>query len=235
MNHIMEPLKFIATSFEQYISETRTASSTNWFHGTPDGREVDKNGRFNTTKITVDYVKDPVEFNDLQDQLSKTRESNDMVAYHALLDTVSDYKSNFEYNKPLFLSDNYTVAKTYADPRRAFDYQNSLEKVYDVVADCSNIVQISAPGERFRFIGIHNVRNGFINAGVTPDEIDRLISMFNYYVKDNKGIKTDVIAAIGCWLKFDCIDVIGVLDSHNGGNIRSTVRMLLNPSEAKII
>jgi len=231
----MEPIKFITTTFEQYISEAHTTANTKWYHGTPDGRKVDQDGGFHTNKTTVDYVTDPVKFSNLQDQLTKTRESNDMVAYHKILNTVSAYKSNFEYNKPLFLSNNYTVAKTYADPRRAFDYQNSLEKVYSVATSCENIVQIYAPGERFRFIAIHNVRDGFIKAGVSPGEIDRLITMFNYYVKDSAGIKTDLIAAIGSWLKFDCIDVIGVLDSHNGGNIRSTVRMLLDPSDAKII
>jgi len=51
---------------------------------------------------------------------------------------------------------------------------------------------------------------------------------------DDKGIKTDVIAAIGDWLGFECIDVVGVLDSYHGGNIKSTVRMVLDPTNLKI-
>ena len=58
--------------------------------------------------------------------------------------------------------------------------------------------------------------------------------MFNYYISDNKGIQTDVIAAIGNYLGFDCIDVIGVLDSYHGGTVKSTVRMVLNPSNVRI-
>ena len=58
--------------------------------------------------------------------------------------------------------------------------------------------------------------------------------MFNYYISDNKGIETDVIAAIGNWLDFDCIDVVGVLDSYHGGTVKSTVRMVLDPTNVKI-
>ncbi len=50
-----------------------------------------------------------------------------------------------------------------------------------------------------------------------------------------KGIRTDDIAAIGNWLKFDCIDVVGVLDSYRGGKESSTVRMVLDPTKAKVI
>jgi hypothetical protein len=78
------------------------------------------------------------------------------------------------------------------------------------------------------------VKKGFINSGVSEEEVDRLISMFNYYISDSKGIKTDVIAAIGNWLDFDCIDVIGVLDSYHGGTVKSTVRMVLDPTIVKI-
>ena len=132
------------------------------------------------------------------------------------------------------MSDKHSIAKTYADPKRAFDYQNALEKVFEVAVDCDKIAKIVATGDRFRFISIDKVRQGFINSGVSLEEIDKLISMFNYYISDNKGIQTDVIAAIGNYLGFDCIDVIGVLDSYHGGTVRSTVRMVLNPSNVRI-
>jgi len=58
--------------------------------------------------------------------------------------------------------------------------------------------------------------------------------MFNFYVKENYGIQTDVIAAIGDWLGLDCIDVIGVIDSYQGGNTKSTVRIVLDVDKVKI-
>jgi hypothetical protein len=58
--------------------------------------------------------------------------------------------------------------------------------------------------------------------------------MFNFYVKDNTGIKTDTIAAIADYLGFDCVDVMGVLDSYEGGTLKSTVRIVLSPEKLKI-
>lgn len=78
------------------------------------------------------------------------------------------------------------------------------------------------------------MKKGFIDAGIDEKYIDEIIKMFNYYQDNITGIKTDVIGAIGNWFKFDCIDVVGVLDSYHGGNVKSTVRMVLNPSKIKI-
>ena len=205
-----------------------------WYHGTPDAREVEKNGGFVNRTMVADYVTSPDELKQHQEKMTTARESGDMDEYHKLLDMVSGFKKDFTYKKPIFLSDKYSVAKTYADPQRAFDYQNSIPKTYEVDVDCNKIVKIVATGDRFRFISIDKVKKGFINSGVSEQEIDKLISMFNYYVSKNKGIKTDVIAAIGNYLEFDCIDVIGVLDSYHGGTIKSTVRMVLDSSNVKI-
>lgn len=229
----MELRKFIATTIREYLNEQQMLNES-WYHGTLDAREIEKIGGFTHKTMEVDYVIDPNGLKELQTSMKNAREVGDMDLYHKLLNKVSDYKKDFTYKKPLFLSDKYSVAKTYADPQRAFDYQNAVEKVYEVDVNCNKVVKIVATGDRFRFISIDKVKQGFINSGVSEEEIDKLISMFNYYVSDNKGIKTDVIAAIGNWLKFDCIDVIGVLDSYHGGTVKSTVRMVLNPTNVKI-
>lgn len=205
-----------------------------WFHGTSDAREIEKKGGFTEKTIKVEYVKDFEKLNELQQQMNLAKKEGNDKLYFELLDKVPQYKEFYTYKKPLFLTDKYSVAKTYADPNRAFDYQNAIEKVYEVEVNCNKIAKIIATGDVFRFISTEKVKNGFINSGVKEEEIDKLISMFNYYIPYNKGIKTDVIGAIGNWLNFDCIDVIGVLDSYHGGNIKSTVRMVLNPSKVKI-
>lgn len=206
----------------------------NWFHGTSDAREIEKEGGFTEKTIKVEYVKDLEKLNELQQQMNLAKKEGNDKVYFELLDKVPQYKEFYTYKKPLFLTDKYSVAKTYADPNRAFDYQNAIEKVYKVEVNCNKIAKINATGDVFRFISTEKVKNGFINSGIKEEEINKLISMFNYYIPDNKGIKTDVIGAIGNWLNFDCIDVIGVLDSYHGGNIKSTVRMVLNPSKVKI-
>ena len=223
----MELKKAIIANVSKLLNES-------WYHGTPDAREIQKVGGFTHKTMTVNYVTDTNGLKELQISMKNARESGDMDLYHNLLNKVDDYKKDFTYKKPLFLSNKYSVAKTYADPQRAFDYQNAVEKTYEVDVNCNKIVKIVATGDRFRFISIDKVKQGFINSGVSEEEIDKLILMFNYYVSNNKGIKTDVIAAIGNWLDFDCIDVVGVLDSYDGGNVQSTVRMVLDPTKAKI-
>jgi hypothetical protein len=229
----MELRNFIATTIREYLNEQRMLNE-GWYHGTPDAREIEKEGGFTHKTMKVDYVKDPDGLRNIQLQMNIAKKEGNEDLYWELLNSVSDFKEYYTYKKPLFLTDKYSVAKTYADPQRAFDYQNAIEKVYEVDVNCNKVVKIVATGDRFRFISIDKVKNGFINSGVSEEEIDKLISMFNYYIPDNKGIKTDVIAAIGNWLEFDCIDVIGVLDSYHGGTIKSTVRMVLDPTNVKI-
>lgn len=225
--------KFIKESIREYLNEQQILKES-WYHGTPDAREVEENGGFTDRTKTISYVTDPKELEQHQEKMNLAIKNNDMDTYHKLLNMTYDFKKDFTYKKPIFLSDKHSIAKTYADPKRAFDYQNALEKVFEVAVDCDKIAKIVATGDRFRFISIDKVRQGFINSGVSSEEIDKLISMFNYYISDNKGIQTDVIAAIGNYLGFDCIDVIGVLDSYHGGTVRSTVRMVLNPSNVRI-
>lgn len=214
------------------LSENKILTET-WYHGTPDAREVEKVGGFTHRTMSVDYVTDVDGLRALQDKMNDARQ-NDETEYFKLLNQVDNYKKRFTYKKPLFLSDVYSVAKTYANPRRALDYQGAEEKVYEVDVNCNKIAKIVAIGDRFRFISIDKVKRGFINSGVSEDEIDNLIAQFNYYVSNKNGIQTDVIAAIGNWLEFDCIDVVGVLDSHEGGNTKSTVRMVLDPTTVRI-
>lgn len=209
-----------------YIEET-------WFHGTPDAKEVEKQSGFSDITTSVTYVSNPTEFDELQKEMSDAREE-DFDLYFSLLQKAQQSIHRYRYKKPVFLSDKYSVAKTYANPRRAFDYQGAEEKVFEVEVDCNKIVKIDGLGRGFQFIGVDQVKKGFMNAGVSEKEIDTLISMFNYYVSDNSGIQTDVIGAIGNWLKFDCIDVKNTLDSHHGGEIRSTIRMVLNPATVKL-
>ncbi len=229
----MKLKKIIKSNIHQYLNEQKIIRES-WFHGTPDSREIEKEGGFKHKTMRVNYVKDLKKFKDTEQKMIEAREHGDDDLYFKLLDKIIDFKEYYEYKKPLFLTDKYDVAKTYADPRRAFDYQAAIEKVYEVEVDCEKIVKIDATGDRFKFISTDKVKNGFVNAGIPEDEIDRAISMFNYYIPDNKGIKTDVIAAIGNWFDFDCIDVIGVFDSYHGGKIKSTVRMVLDPTKVKI-
>lgn len=205
-----------------------------WYHGTPDVREIEKSGGFTDKFLNIDYVDDIDGWNNFQSQLKTARESGNENEYFELLSKADGFRKNAKIRKPIFLTDVYSVAKTYAD-KTPFDYQNAIDKVLRVSVKDGKGVVVSAPGSRFRFIDIEPVKRGFISAGVDPVELDLIIRKLNYALGVEKGIRTDDIAAIGDWLGFDYIDVVGVLDSYEGGKTRSTVRMVFNPSDIKII
>tara|TARA_R110000851_G_scaffold119780_5_gene247749 strand:+ start:20069 stop:21289 length:1221 start_codon:yes stop_codon:yes gene_type:complete len=209
--------------------------SSIWYHGTPDVRDLEKEGGFIHKTISTRYIKDLDTYYQLQSKMKEAREEGNEDAYHNYLDLVGKTYGEFKMRKPIFLSNDSSVARTYTDPQRAFDYQNSKEKLLKVNVVDGSVVTIVATGDRFRFIDLNKVKRGFLNAGISEEDFDKVIKMFVYYQNTTKGIKTDVIAVIGEWFNFDYIDVLGVLDSYQGGSIKSTVRMVFEPKNIKIL
>jgi len=205
-----------------------------WYHGTPDVRELEKQG-FISRNQTVDYIKNLEGYYSIQNKIKKARESGNKDLYFNLLDQVDEFKETYKFRKPVFLTNIYNVAKTYANPKRASDYQNAVGKVLKVVLDEGSLVTIDATGDRFRFISTDKVKKGFINAGISSDKINEIIEKLTFYQQNKSNIKTDSIAVLGEWFDFDYIDVIGVLDSYEGGSIKSTVRMVFDTSKIKIV
>lgn len=206
-----------------------------WYHGTPDVRELQQDGGFTQRYIDIEYVEDIDKWNSLQEPLTQARESDNQQDYIDLIQQRRDLRKTSSIRKPIFLTDIYSVAKTYADPQRAFDYQNSVEKVLKVHTKGGKGVTIKAPGSRFRFIDINKVKQGFMDAGIDGDKFDKIASQLNYALGVEKGIKTNNIAAIADWLGFDYVDVVGVLDSYHGGSTESTVRMVFDPNNIEIV
>jgi hypothetical protein len=206
-----------------------------WYHGTPDVSQLEKDGGFTDKTISVEYVKDIAKFNELQDKLDNLISIGDEKGYQGLLNQVSSFKEFFTFRKPIFLTNKYDVAKTYADPHRAFNYQEAKEKVLKVNVDVGNKVTIAAHGDRFRFIELSKVKEGFVRGGINPQEFDKVVSMVNFYLVDKTKIKTDMVAMLAEWFGFDTVDVLGVLDSYNGGTVQSIVRMVFDNKKIKIL
>jgi len=216
---------------ESLINEAKDV----WYHGTPDVRGLEKEGGFDHRTLTADYMSDMNAYNELQSKLGAARESGNEDEYHRLLDMVPKLKKTFTIRKPIFITDKYNVAKTYADASRSMDYQNAEEKVLQVSVNTNKGVTIVATGDRFRFIDLSKVKQGFMGAGVSEQDFDDVFNKFNWHMRDKSKIKTDSIAIIGEYFGFDYIDVVGVLDSYNGGTTKSTVRMVFNPKDITII
>lgn len=221
----------INETYQQLIQES---SEKIWYHGTPDVKDLELDGGFGEQTLSVEIIKDIDAYANVMSKMERARESKDEDLYFKILDSIPSYKDYFKMKKPFFLTNVLSVAKTYADPNRAFDYQNAKEKIFKVESDPGKNIVIDGRGARFRFIDVSGVKSGFTNSGITSDDFDRALAKFNFMLRDKTKIKTDMIAALGNFFGVDTIDVKNVLDSYNGGTKQSTVRMVLNTNLIKL-
>ncbi|MFA5311680.1 MAG: hypothetical protein WC375_00010 [Methanomassiliicoccales archaeon] len=101
------------------------------WHGTPDSRALNSRPIFDRQR-NVTTIKDQSVANELQSKLNNEAKNpnHPTEEYFRLLEQVKENQSEDRQNVPIYFADNYNVAKTYADDRRAFDYQNSTPTVF---------------------------------------------------------------------------------------------------------
>jgi len=223
-------------NINQIISESiveQESSGQVWYHGTPDEREV-KAGGFIPRTDTTDIITDPQKQQELLQQMQTARESGNEDLYFELLDVVGRLSKKLTYNKPIYFTNSHSVARTYADPQRAFDYQGSEPKTLQVTIDDSgNVLKVPAFGERFRGIKADVVKRSLMNAGVPEEQVDKYFGALTNHIRNDK-MTSETLGIIAQQLGFDIIDVLGVLDSYHGGNVKSTVRMVFDPQRITI-
>ena len=206
-----------------------------WYHGTPDVRGVEQIGSFTPKTETTTYISDPKKWNELQNQMQDARASSDEDLYFQLLDQAGALRKSMTYKKPIYFTKNRAVASTYADPKRAFDYQTSKPSVLQVkIDDSGKVLEVPAHGQRFRMINADFVKAALRNNGIPEEEINKYFDMFPNDVRDNR-MSAETIGIIAQLLGFDIVDVLGVLDSYHGGSVKSTVRMVFDPEKIHII
>ena len=206
-----------------------------WYHGSPDVRGLKQTGSFSPKTNTTDYIGDPAKWQQVQNQMQDARNAGNEDLYFQLLDQAGKLRKNLTYNKPIYFTDNRGVAKTYSDPKRAFDYQNSEPALLQAtIDDTGNVLRVPAHGETFRGIKADIVRRALVSAGIPDEEIDKQFAMFPTDIRGGK-MTAETLGVIAQQLGFDIVDVLGVLDSYEGGSIQSNVRMVFDPNRIKII
>lgn len=202
-----------------------------WYHGSPEGQKL--SGGFEQRTINVNYLTDYKKWKQLQDQMNQVERGG--PEYMAMIDQVSQLQGNRSIPSPIFFSDNYSVANTYADDSRAWDYQSAEPKVFKASIDPGNILTVSAFGQNFRGIDIKTTRRALENAGVPDDKIEDVFGQFAQNIRgDGSKLSTDSLATIAYDLGFDTIDVKGVKDTYQGGGPNATVRMVFDPKRIKL-
>jgi hypothetical protein len=186
-----------------------------WFHGSPDIRDISAAGgfvqRFETWRVLPDPF-DPAE---------------------AEADVVT-------MRKPVFLSSLRAVAATYADDRRAFDYQAAVPFTLEVEVDeeSAKILRIDAEGRSFRGISIEAVRWSLDPFwSIDPSLRDDFEARLTRHPVRGRGdgmMSASDLGAIAQGLGFDIVDVADVFDAHDGKGRPSTVRMVFDAGRLEI-
>jgi len=202
-----------------------------WFHGTP---EVQKLGdEFESRTFSTDYLTDPQKWLQIQEELPKHESGSD--SYMNLLDAAAALRSTKKVRSPVFLSNMHAVANTYADDRRAFDYQAADAAVVPVEVAPGKTLTINGAGQNFRGIAIERVRDGLRNAGLNDKAINQAIGRFVHQIRGDGGtISTHTLSSIVDGFGFDIIDVKNIRDNYMGDGPLATVRMVMNPSLIRI-
>ncbi len=202
-----------------------------WYHGSPEVQKL--GGEFENRTLNIDYLTNPGEWLKIQDLLAQHESGSD--EYMKLLDAAASLRAHKKVRSPVFLSNRHSVADTYADDRRAFDYQSAVPGVVPVEIASGKTLTINGAGQNFRGITIDAVSDGLRNAGIDDETIKKEIQQFTHQIRGDGGtISTTTLAAIVDDLGFDIIDVIRIKDNYMGDGPPATVRMVMNPSLIRI-
>ena len=201
-----------------------------FYHGTPDSREISKQAGFSKKTKTINYIEDIDRYKELQKQFKSKDYDIGQVSKE-----IESLEKKHTFRSPIFLTDKISVARTYSK-KPAWDSQNSIPKVYKVKTSPSKILTLDIKGKRFEFLDVGLVASAFKSAGEDTNTFYNLLQKYEYYQLDNiEGVPTDSLVAIADELGFDCIDVLNAEDSYNVGNKLSTIRIILEPNDIKII
>lgn len=202
-----------------------------FYHGTPDSREISKQAGFTKKTKTINYIEDIDRYKELQRQLKNADYTNRVQ----IGKEIRSLEKKHTFRSPIFLTDKISVARTYSK-KPAWDSQNSIPNVYKVKTTPSKILTLDIKGKRFDFLDVGLVASAFKSAGEDINTFYNLLQKYEYYQLDNiEGVPTDSLVAIADELGFDCIDVLNAEDSYNVGNKLSTIRIMLEPNDIKII
>lgn len=202
-----------------------------WYHGSPEGQNI--KGAFEQRMMGVEYLTDYKAWIALQDQMNSVENGSD--EYMDLIHKAGDLRAHKQIPSPIFFSDNYSVANTYADDNRAWDYQNAEPKVFKAIIDAGNVLTVNAFGESFRGISLRATKQALQKVGIDEARIEAAIGQFTHSIRgDGSKLSTDSLAMIAHELGFDTIDVKGVKDTYMGGGPNATVRMVFDPSRINL-
>ena len=193
-----------------------------WYHGTPEKNKFSDG--FIQKTMNVPYITDLKLYKQLQSKLAEL--GNDDPDYFEVLDRLSSLRTYKQIPRATYFTDNRMVAKTYADERRAFDYQSAESGIFAAELDLGKTLVIDAGGKKFSEIPKSEVLKHF-----EPDQIDTFISD----AKKQNRVRSDDILALAWDAGYDSVLFNRVIDTYQGSGTVSNVVAVFDVDRIQVV
>jgi hypothetical protein len=206
--------------------------SAHWFHGTPDVRPIQASGGFTPRTEARRLISDPARLA----ALSAIQNDVSLSDVERLKQTagIDNCWTIVQAPVPVFLSASRATAATYADDKRAFDYQNAEPAILTIACDEAPDVTLDARGESFRSMAWAQVAADLVKADLDPEPVRKML------FEQLPGLSAERIRVSDLGLALwsagaRIVDVLNVVDTHNGKGRADTVRMVFDPERITIL
>jgi len=201
-----------------------------WYHGTPDIRPL-RTGGFTSRTEPVRCVRDRAAL--AAARAHANEEGISALEGHRRLTAL---EAQFEFVPvpvPVFLSRTSGTAQSYANDQRALDYQGAEPAVLEIEQVPEVELTIDAGGETFRGLSWDRVATGVRDAGGDPEALARTLED-RLEVSISGRIRVSKLGAALHLSGYRVVDVVNVVDTHDGRGRPDTVRMVFEPEGLRI-
>jgi len=201
-----------------------------WYHGTPDVRPLRENGFIARTE-PVRCVRDRAALEAARAYANE--EGISAIEGYRRLSLIDDHFEHLPVPVPVFLSRSRATASTYANVQRAFDYQGAEPAALEIDGVPEAEVTIDAAGETFRGLSWDRIAAGVRDAGGDPEALMRVLED-RLEVSIAGRIRVAKLGAALHMAGYRVVDVLNVVDTHDGRGRPDTVRMVFEPEGLRI-
>ncbi|MFC4353172.1 hypothetical protein ACFOW6_16605 [Fodinicurvata halophila] len=203
-------------------------------YGTDDGQMYNQSGEIDTSSEAFQRW--------FGDSKIVDRQGRPKVVYHGTPDARDIYTQGFstaqerlndlDQEGPYFFTDNISVARTYADDTRAFDYQNAEPETLGVYVKIENPLTVNAGGAAFSGMDPASFLAA-IPDGPARDNAERAV---NSVIRESGGrLTTDQVGSLARRFGFDGVVVNNVVDDYLGAGRPATVYMVFGATNVKSV
>jgi hypothetical protein len=169
------------------------------------------------------------------------KDGKPLVVYHGTPDnrgiyedgfgTLGERLNNLERKGPYFFTDNKRVADTYADDRRALDYQGANPETLATYIKMANPLRVDVAGASFRGVRKKDILAAIEN-GAPKDNWARELERVS---AGRDSITTDMLGSIARRFGYDGVVVQNVRDNYAGTGPKSNVYMVFGNTNIKSV